>query len=934
VGAQARFNQPFGVATDSTGNVYVADTRNHTIRRSGAATPAQITSQPSNRTAPIGGTATFSVTATGAPNPGYQWQRQAVNSFGFTSLANDGIYSGVNTATLTVNSVTQLMNGDQFRVVVNNGIPPPVESSTASLTVGVAPVFTSANAASFQAAQAGGFDVTVTSTPAATFTATGLPSWATINPTTGRITGTPPDTSGSPFTVTISANNGVTATQTFTLTVTAAPPTITTQPGNTAADQGGTATFTVAAAGTPPLTYVWRRNGAVIGGATGATLTLPNVQPSAAGTYTVTISNSVGTITSNGATLSVNSLPIITAQPGPQVALGGGAATFNVSATGGNLLYQWRKNGVPIPAANSPTLTLNGVSAADAGNFDVQVSNAFGVVNSSLAQLTIVSAATAPVITAQPAARSTLAGGIATFTVGATGAPAPAYQWRKNGAPIAGANNASYVLSNVQAVDAANYDVIVSNSAGSVTSNIAGLTILGRSWAGIYFGSFNNNLGEFAIYVREDNTGVFLAYLPGSTTPVMSLNLNVNDAGQYGFTQGTFSVGGTINANGTLSGSLVGPVNGTFGGDRAPEGGGSQAYAGFYQAGATNGGGRAYVIAGPNNVAVAIVQSGAISDGGRGVLTNGGALTVSTNRSVIAATLSTSGTLTGTSTGAVTINFNGGSEAVLALQRLVNISSRARVGSGDAVAIAGFVISGEVSKPVLIRAVGPTLGAAPFNVTGTLAQPRLELFRGSTSIAVNTGIAGNRAAIDAAAQQAAAFPLGASGADAAILTTLSPGNYTAIVSSNTTATGVALIEVYDLSGATPGQKLLNIATRAAAGTGDDTLIAGFVVPPGPAKRVLLRGVGPSLTTFGVTGALAQPVLTLISGGATVATNTNWSTSADPAAITTASQQAGAFPLANNDSAMVVTLAPGNYTAQVVGVNNATGVALIEVYELP
>jgi len=116
-------------------------------------------------------------------------------------------------------------------------------------------------------------------------------------------------------------------------------------------------------------------------------------------------------------------------------------------------------------------------------------------------------------------------------------------------------------------------------------------------------------------------------------------------------------------------------------------------------------------------------------------------------------------------------------------------------------------------------------------------------------------------------------------------------------------------------------QVINVSTR-------------FVVPPGASKRVLIRGVGPGLTPFGVTGVLAQPPLTLLSGSSTVAANTNWTTSADAAAITAASAQVGAFGLANNDSALIATLAPGNYTAQVLGVNNATGVALIEVYELP
>jgi hypothetical protein len=275
---------------------------------------------------------------------------------------------------------------------------------------------------------------------------------------------------------------------------------------------------------------------------------------------------------------------------------------------------------------------------------------------------------------------------------------------------------------------------------------------------------------------------------------------------------------------------------------------------------------------------------------------------------------------------------------VLARQRLVNISSRARVGTGDAVAIAGFVISGEESKPVLIRAVGPSLGGAPFNVAGALASPRLELFRStggvSTSLAVNTGIAANRALIDAASAQAGAFALGSSGADAAILTTLPPGNYTAVVSSTTSTAGVALVEVYDMSAAAPGQKLLNIATRASAGTSDATLIAGFVVPPGSTKRVLVRGIGPGLAAFGVSGTLAQPILTLLNGSTTVASNTTFSTSADANALRDASAQVGAFAMANNDAALIVTLAPGNYTAQVLGTGGTTGVALIEVYEMP
>ncbi|MBI5689797.1 MAG: immunoglobulin domain-containing protein [Verrucomicrobia bacterium] len=961
VGSAARFSQPFGIAVDSAGNLFIADTRNHTIRRSGNVSAPTITTQPVAAVAVAGGTATFTVAASGAPTPTiFTWMRQPAGTTGFSALTADSTYSGVNSATLTVTGVTDAMNGDQFQVVVSNLISPNATSNAVTLTTGTAPVFTSAASATFQATNAGTFTVTATGTPTPTFSATGLPSWATLDASTGVISGTPPDTSGSPFTVTVRASNGIATNQTLTITVLPAvlPPAITTQPSNVAADQGSTAVFSVTASGTAPLSYQWARNGASIAGATGSNLSLGNVQASAAGSYTVTVSNAAGSVTSTSATLVVNTAPIVTTPPRAQTALAGETVRLSVSASGGaSFTYQWRKNGVPIVGANGATLTLTGVTAADTGNYDVLVSNALGTVTSSLAQLNVVASPTAPTITAQPGNRVIVVGGSVTLSVGATGAPTPSYQWRRNGVAISGANNPAFAVTGVAPGDAGTYDVVVSNSAGSVTSAGATVRVLARSFAGTYFGSFAGGVGTFALYIRDDNTGVFLGYVPGSSAPVMSLAVTVNDAGGFSFSQtaiaassaaspnadeparaaalGVVVVNGTIGTDGNITGAVSGGVNASLSATRAFDTGATQNVAGFYQAGASNSGAVSYTIAGPNSQAFAVVVSGNTSDGGTGSVTTAGAVNVNTNRSIISTTITpATGTVTGTSTGAVAATFAGASEAVLARQRLVNISTRARVASGDSVAIAGFVISGEESKPVLIRAVGPTLAAAPFNLAGALTSPRLELFRGQTSLAVNTGIAANRLAIDAAGQQAGAFALGSSGADAAILTTLAPGAYTAVVSSTSNTAGVALIEVYDLSSAAAGQKLLNIATRASAGTNENTLIAGFVVPPGAAKRVLVRGVGPGLTPFGVSGVVAQPTLQLLSGSTTVAQNTNWTTSTDRDAISTSSAQVGAFGMANNDSALIATLAPGNYTAIVTGAGGATGVALIEVYELP
>jgi hypothetical protein len=273
---------------------------------------------------------------------------------------------------------------------------------------------------------------------------------------------------------------------------------------------------------------------------------------------------------------------------------------------------------------------------------------------------------------------------------------------------------------------------------------------------------------------------------------------------------------------------------------------------------------------------------------------------------------------------------------VLAAQRLANLSTRARAGTGEQVVIAGFVIAGDESKPVLIRAVGPTLTA--FGVDGALAAPKLDLYRGSTVIATNTGWSrsANAVEIAAAATRSGAFAFAAGSADSALLTTLAPGAYTAIISSASGAPGVALAEVYDLSGAASGQKLVNLATRAVAGTASDTLIAGVVVTGTAPKRVLIRAAGPALAAFGLNGVLARPKLELYSGSTVIAQNTGWSTSTDAAGIALAASQAGAFafPAGSADSAILIYLPPGAYTAQVSGLGGTTGVALVEVYEVP
>jgi hypothetical protein len=269
-----------------------------------------------------------------------------------------------------------------------------------------------------------------------------------------------------------------------------------------------------------------------------------------------------------------------------------------------------------------------------------------------------------------------------------------------------------------------------------------------------------------------------------------------------------------------------------------------------------------------------------------------------------------------------------------ALSRVANISTRSLVGVGDSVQIAGFVVSGSSTKTVLIRASGPALTA--LRVSGALADPVLELHGGPAILATNDDWSSDPAKADAirnAGAAVGAFTWASGSKDAAILVTLNPGTYSAVISGKNGGTGVALVEVYEVSPDT--STLANISTRATVGTNDNVQIAGFVIGGAIPKTVLIRASGPALTALGVSGALADPVLELHGGPAILATNDDWSS--DPAkadAIRNAGAAVGAFAWASGskDAAILITLSPGTYSAVISGKNGGTGVALVEVYD--
>jgi hypothetical protein len=272
--------------------------------------------------------------------------------------------------------------------------------------------------------------------------------------------------------------------------------------------------------------------------------------------------------------------------------------------------------------------------------------------------------------------------------------------------------------------------------------------------------------------------------------------------------------------------------------------------------------------------------------------------------------------------------------------QLRNISTRAFVQTGDNVMIGGFIVQRTEPKRVIIRAIGPEL--TQHGVPNALANPTLELHDGTGALIASnnnwaTTIIGGIITADQAREIRASGYAPSDGRESAIIANLPAGNYTAIVRGVNNITGVALVEVYDLSPET-NSIVGNLSTRAFVQTGDNVMIGGFMVTGSEPKRVIIRAIGPELTQHGVPNALANPTLELHDGtGALIASNDNWVTTIIGGIITSNQlrqiQASGYAPRDGRESAIVADLPAGNYTAIVRGVNNTTGVALVEVYDL-
>ena len=432
-----------------------------------------IMTQPVSQTVTAGANVSFTVVANGTAPLTYQWKLGGANVSGGTS------------ATLNLTGVATGQAGSYTCTVGNSA--GSVTSSAATLTVNpavVAPTITTQPVS--QTVTPGAnviFTVVATGTAPLTY------QWKLggVNVSGGtsaalNLTSVTTGQAGS-YTCTVGNTAGSVTSSAATLTVNpvVVAPTITTQPISQTVTAGANVTFTVVANGTAPLTYQWKLGGVNVSGGTSATLNLTSVTTGQVGSYTCTVGNSAGSVTSSAATLTVNPAvvaPTITTQPVSQTVTAGANVSFTVVANGtAPLTYQWKLGGANVSGSTSATLNLTGVTTGQAGSYTCTVGNSAGSVTSSAATLTVNPAVVAPTITTQPVSQTVSAGANVSFAVASSGTAPLSYQWKQNGVIVSGGTSATLNLTSVTTAQAGSYTCTVGNTAGSVTSSAATLTV-------------------------------------------------------------------------------------------------------------------------------------------------------------------------------------------------------------------------------------------------------------------------------------------------------------------------------------------------------------------------------------------------------------------------------------------------------------------------
>jgi hypothetical protein len=881
-----------------------------------------ITNSPLSAAGTVGTPFSFTITASGLPTS----YTAAPLPAGLSIVAATGVITGTPTTTGTTNvllgatNATGTGNATLVVTVAAAGVAPIITNSPLSAAGTVGTPFS--------------FTITASGLPTS-YTAAPLPAGLSIVAATGVITGTP--TTVGTTNVLLGATNATgTGNATVVVTVAAAgvAPIITNSPLTAAGTVGTPFSFTMTATGLPTnYTAAPLPAGLSLVAATG----IITGTPTTVGTTNVLLGATNATGTGN-ATLVVTVAaagvaPIITSSPLSAAGTVGTPFSFTITATGTPTSFSAPSlplNGLSIVAA---TGVITGIPTSAATMIvPIGATNATGTDTATLT-ITIASVytppvgppvASEPIITSPETAAGSVGTPFATYLITATGSPT-SYATSELPAgltltALTGAINGTPTEPTIAYVT-----LFATNASGTGTSTLK-FTIAPASAAPII---------TSATSVPGTVGTPFATYLIAATGSPSRLTATGLPAGL------TFNaLSGAINGTPTSAGTTVATLTASN-----SAGTGSLALT--------------FTIA-PVAVAPIITSSGIVSGtvgqpfvtyriAATGLPTSYGATGLPAGLSVNPLTGAITGTPTAPGNYTVTLlatNAAGTSSSLLTLtiapmptSRLVNFSARALSGPGDQSLIMGFVVVGN-GKNLLVRGIGPTL--ATFGVINELQDPLLSLFNGQSVIATNDDWQTNSggptvgALIATTAARVGAFALPNGSKDAALLFTVNNGAHTTGLlrpDANST-TGVALVEIYDTD-TTADSRLVNVAARMNVTPGEGTLIAGFSIGGNAPKTVLIRGVGPVLSGFGVSGVLTDPTIAVYSGRSLMAANDNWEVGTRSATeLRDVSVRVGAFalPAGSRDAALLITLPPGLYTVQVTGVGNTSGIALVEIYD--
>jgi hypothetical protein len=862
--------------SNNDGDLYPLDR----FSTSSLATSPSISVQPQSQTVTAPGTTTFSVTATGTAPLLYQWNK------------NGAVITGATSSTYTTPATTTGANGASFTVTVTDSSG-STTSTSAILTVYPAP--------------------TLNSSPVG-------------------------------------------------------PVLIGGQPQNQEVIAPASATFSATAIGTAPITYQWNKNGAPINGATSASYTTPATTSVDNGaSFTVTVTNSVNGFTSTPATLTVTSAPVaptIVAPPSTISVGQGSSALFHVFATGtAPLSYQWSKNGTLISDATDATYKTPSTTGADNNaQFSVIVTNSAGSTPGVSAPLIVSSQvaglggfqplATLPSI--QPGMPNDLVGGQYRFQVVANPSPGLKIIFGFNGLYNPGSANVYDMESNV-------YSSTLTFANGGCTT----WPLLGTNTDSV--ASLRNATADYPFHSGQQ--------------PAVGSAINTSDPVNWPVQ--TYIIDNIPNLWKSDSISQFN-INGIEGLVTIQRGGTLTNISSFVRCGLTMlpGTYRMWTITTQLAGHATVITQVVAPDADARYLTPYEVLAFASEFLSFPGTFTvqywdfaymreSNPVWTPVSTFKTNNNYDGGGQdfgihvvSVSGKDRiefsnvpgnsylpggelpfsiapsppptLLNISTRMHVLTGDQVLIAGFIVTGTDPKKVIIRGMGPSLNG----VGVTLSDPTLELHQGNTTLATNDNWKINDQTGQSQETDIRATTIPPTNdLESAIVATLSPGNYTAILAGKNGGTGVGVVEVYDLAQAA-NSKLANISSRGFVDINDNVMIGGFIVGGGSGggtAKVIVRAIGPSLSANGnaVPGRLADPTLELHDeSGTTIATNDNWKINDQTGQSQEADIRATTIPPTNDlESALVATLVPGNYTAIVRGKNNTTGIAVVEAYNL-